>query len=223
MRLALRCRLMRTGTVGAVLLAVVTLAACGDETSDENAGAAAGAAVGTSSTSAESSADEATESTGSAEESSSSGDGPPAPSPSTECADPEGTPDVPDESPPPTMAGDMAPGEIPNGIGGEMVPQFGELIVDVEPEGCIDIPTALRSGQRVLIHTHADDGKYTRIEIFGPDGESHGSWDTGQPETLEGWDFYNDDPVPDDGVYIFRVTHLNGSDEPFVISFYGQP
>jgi hypothetical protein len=219
---------MRVRSAGAVLLAVVGLVACGEESADESAGAAAGEAVARNAEDgAASPADEAgSEPSGSSGESEGSGgsDGPPAASPSSECPADDAPPAVPDESPPPTMAGDMEPGEIPNDVmSGEMVPQFGELIVDVPTGGCIDIPTSLREGQRVLIYSHADDDKYTHIEIFAPNGQVVGDWHTGQPGTSEGWDFFNENFVPADGVFVFRVTHERGSDDPFVISFYGQP
>jgi hypothetical protein len=195
------------------------LVGCGDESSSSDVGAEAGAAVGRmgSEASASSSSDETAESP------SGGSDGPPPASPSSECPPGDAPPAFPAESPPPTMAGDMEPGEIPNGLGDEMLPQFGELIVDVPANGCIDIPTSLRANQRVLIYSHADDEKYTHVEIVAPNGQIVGDWHTGQPETTEGWDFYNENHVPADGIYVFRVTHENGSDEPFVISFYGQP
>jgi hypothetical protein len=217
---------MRVRSAGAVLLVIAGLVACGEESADESAGAAAGEAVARSAEGgAASPADEAGSEPGSSGESEGSGgsDEPPAASPSSECPADDAPPAVPDESPPPTMAGDMEPGEIPNGLGGETVPQFGELIVDVPANGCIDIPTSLRADQRMLVYTHADDEKYTHIEMFGPNGQRLADWHTGDPGTSEGWDFYNDTPIPSDGVYVFRVTHERGSDDPFVISFYGQP
>lgn len=211
-----------------MLLAVVVgvgLSACGDETVDENAGGGAGAAVASS---ASSTAEGSTESSA-AEESSGSGavpsesNGGPVPSPSIPCSDPEGAPQIPNESPSPTMAGDMEPQTVPNGIGGEEVLQFGELIVDVGPQGCIDIPTHFRAGQRVLVHSFADDGNFSDIRVYAPDGEELAEWQTGERETVEGWDFYNDTPMPADGTYIFRVIHRNGHDDPFAISFFGDP
>lgn len=223
--------IMRVRTAGAVLLATVALgaSACGEDSGDESAGAevgAAAAAQGASSTApaAEGEAPAADEGQ-SAEEpagDSASSDGPPAASPSTECADPEGTPEIPADATSPTTIPGSAPSDIPNGImSDEMLPQFGALVVDVEPGGCSDIATRFRANQRVQMMTHADDGKMTHIEVFAPDGRSIGQWETGQPETIEGWDFYNDTPLPADGVYVFRVTHQGGSDEPFMIAFYG--
>lgn len=212
---------MRVTSAGVVLLAVVGLFACGnetaDETADESAGSEAGAAVAAgASTTAEPSADE------SAAEPGSSDDGPPEASPSSACPSGDAGPDIPAESTPPTTLPGMEGTDVPNGLGSdEMLPLFGQLVVDVEPQGCVDIPTQFRANQRVQVFTHADDGKRTHVEVFAPDGQSIGQWDTGEPETLEGWDFYNDTPMPADGTYVFRVTHEGGSDEPFMIAFYG--
>jgi hypothetical protein len=214
---------MHVRSAAAVVLVGVVglLSACGDESADENAGGDAGAAIAAGASSTESSV--AGDTGGSESESSGSGDGPPVASPSIPCSDPEAAPQIPNQSPPPTMAGDMEPQTVPNGIGGEEVLQFGELIVDVGAQGCIDIPTHFRAGQRVLVHSFADDGNVSDVRVYGPDGAELGAWQTGAPETVEGYDFYNDTPMPADGTYIFRVIHRDGHDDPFAISFFGDP
>lgn len=226
--------LMRVRKAGAVVLAVLVAvvgSGCGDEGSDEQAGTGLGAAAADQNATAApgdgggSAVEEgdAGLGTGEAAGEAAGADGPPAPSPSTECVDPEGTPEIPADATPPTTIPGSEPSEVPNGImSEERLPQFGALVVDVGPQGCIDIPTRFRAGQRVQMLTHADDGKVTHIEVFAPDGHNIGQWDTGEPETIEGYDFYNDTPLPADGVYVFRVTHQSGSDEPFMIAFYGQ-
>jgi hypothetical protein len=212
-------------SAGAVLLAFVVgvgLSACGDD--DGSAGGDAGAAIaaGASSTAEGSTEPPAADDGGDSGSDDNDSTGP-VPSPSIPCSDPEGAPQIPNESPPPTMAGDMQPQTVPNGIGGEDVLQFGELIVDVGPQGCIDIPTHFRAGQRVLVHSFADDGNVSDVRVYGPDGAELGEWQTGERETVEGYDFYNDTPMPADGTYIFRVIHRDGHDDPFAISFFGDP
>jgi hypothetical protein len=224
----LRCRAMCVRSAGAVLLAVVVglgLSACGSETADESAGGDAGAAIaaGASSTAEGSTESSDPEDSGGSEAEPGGSSTGPVPSPSIPCSDPEAAPQVPNQSPPPTMAGDMEPQRVPNGIGGEDVLQFGELIVDVGPQGCIDIPTHFRAGQRVLVHSFADDGNVSDVRVYGPDGAELGEWQTGERETVEGYDFYNDTPMPTEGTYIFRVIHRDGHDDPFAISFFGDP
>lgn len=209
-----------------MVIAAAALWACGDDTGEKDAGSALGAAVAADgSTTTGPAGQDATggaPSAGDDGSGDSSASGPPAPSPSTECVDPEGRPAIPAEAAPPTTIPGSEPSELPNGVmSDEMLPQFGALVVDVGPQGCIDIATRFRADQRVQMITHADDGILTRIEVFGPDGASLGAWETGERGTIEGQDFYNEAQLPADGTYVFRITHLDGSDDPFMIAFYG--
>jgi hypothetical protein len=202
--------------VGAVLLAVVALWGCSESSND--AGVQVGAAAAEQGSAAP--RGEGGEAGNAAPEGSA---GPPAPSPSTPCESVDSEPAIPEESTPPTMAGDMEPGQVPNGpLSEERVPQFGELIIQVEAQSCQEYSAEFRADQRVLMHTHADDGNYSDIQVYGPDGRRIAEWQTGQPGTVEGADFYNDDWMPADGTYVFRVIHREGSATPFVIAFYGQ-
>jgi hypothetical protein len=219
---------MRVGTTTAAVLVVAVLSACGGDGGSGDVGAEVGAVAAAQGEGGEGSSSPPSSPAGEpgapAEPGGSGGgdgSGPPAASPSTPCG--EGAPDGPDDAPPPTTIPGSEPTEIPSGLmSEEMLPQFGALVVDVEPEGCIDIATRFRANQRVQMMTHADDGKYTHIEVFDPEGESIAAWETGEPETMEGWDFFHDTPLPADGVYVFRVTHREGSDEAFMIAFYGE-
>jgi len=125
-------------------------------------------------------------------------------------------PDMPSEASPPTTAASTDPIEIPEG------PLFGEIPVDVEPDGYVDVPVALRQGQNITILSNADDGIYTHISVYAPDGSVLGEWDGGEPEVINGWTFDDEDPLPVDGAYVIRVQHRSGRDEPFLLRFYGE-
>jgi hypothetical protein len=125
-------------------------------------------------------------------------------------------PDFPDEAAPPTTAPGTDSLEIPEG------PLFGEFVVDVEPDGFVDVPVALRQGQEITILSNADDGVYTRIRVYAPDGSVLGEWEGGEPEVINGWSFDSSDPLPVDGVYVVRVQHRSGHDDPFMLRFYGE-
>jgi hypothetical protein len=126
-------------------------------------------------------------------------------------------PDFPDQAAPPTTAPGTEPLDIPEG------PMFGELPVDVDPDGFVDVPVALRQGQHVSILSNADDGIYTHISVYAPDSTVLGGWDGGEPGVVNGWTFDDEDPLPTDGVYVIRVQHRSGRDEPFLLRFYGDP
>jgi hypothetical protein len=125
-------------------------------------------------------------------------------------------PDIPDEASPPTTGPETEPLEIPEG------PLFGEFLVDVEPEGHVDVPVSLRQGQEITILSNADDGIYTHISVYGPDGTVLDDWDGGQPEVINGVYYDESDPLPTDGVYVIRVQHRSGRDDPFMLRFYGE-
>jgi len=126
-------------------------------------------------------------------------------------------PDIPAEAAPPTTAPGTEPLDIPEG------PMFGEFPVDVEPDGFVDVPVALRRGQHVTILSNADDGVYTHISVYAPDSSVLGEWDGGEPRVINGYTFDDEDPLPTDGVYVIRVQHRSGRDDPFLLRFYGDP
>jgi hypothetical protein len=125
-------------------------------------------------------------------------------------------PAIPGDAAPPTTAPGTEPLEIPEG------PMFGEFVVDVDPDGFVDVPVSLRQGQNVSILSNADDGIYTHISVYAPDSSVLGEWDGGQPEVINGWTFDDEDPLPTDGVYVIRVQHRSGRDDPFMLRFYGE-
>jgi hypothetical protein len=124
-------------------------------------------------------------------------------------------PDFPDQAAPPTTAPGTEPLDIPEG------PMFGEVPVDVDPDGFVDVPVALRQGQHVSILSNADDGVYTHISVYAPDSTVLGEWDGGEPGVVNGWTFDDEDPLPTDGVYVIRVQHRSGRDNAFLLRFYG--
>jgi hypothetical protein len=136
-------------------------------------------------------------------------------------------PDIPAEASTPTTApgteADTWPIGFPVDAPGNSVPLIGDIVVDLEPEGYVDFPIHLREGQLVAVISAGDDGRMTHIEIFRPDGTSEGSWQGGEPEVINGWEWVADDErVPLTGTYVFRVIHLGGSDEPFLLRFFGE-
>jgi hypothetical protein len=124
-------------------------------------------------------------------------------------------PDAPADAAPPTTAPGTEPISIPEGA------LIGEFPVDVEPQGFVDVPVRLRQGQHVTILSNADDGILTHITVYGPDDEVLGEWNGGEPGVINGWTFDDEDPLPADAVYVVRVQHRRGSDEPFMLRFYG--
>jgi hypothetical protein len=129
-------------------------------------------------------------------------------------------PSFPASSPPTTVEG-MEAVSIPGAAGDD--PIFGQLIVDLEPGGYLDLPTHLRRGQHVQVLSSADDGIRSRTTVFAPDGTTVGQWESsGRPGDIVGYYWDDDDVLPADGTYVFRVEHLGGADNPFVLAFYGE-
>ena len=125
-------------------------------------------------------------------------------------------PDFPDQAAPPTTAPGTEALEIPEG------PLFGEFVVDVDPGGFVDVPVSLHQGQNLTILSNADDGIDTHISVYAPDSSVIGQWDGGEPGVINGWTFDDADPLPVDGVYVIRVQHRTGRDDPFMLRFYGE-
>ena len=101
-------------------------------------------------------------------------------------------------------------------------PLFGQLVVDLEPGGYVDLPTELRKGQEFQVLTTADDGIRSRTTVFAPDGSTVARWDSsGRRGDIEGYYWDGEDRLPADGTYVFRVEHLGGAHNPFVLAFYG--
>jgi hypothetical protein len=129
---------------------------------------------------------------------------------------------VPAESSPPTTIPGSEPSSVPTDIfSGEEAPQFGTLVVDLEPGGYADFAVHLRAGQEVQLLSLADDGIETRIEVFAPDGSSEGSWEGGEPGVVNGLEWYQGDPLPATGTYVIRIVHTGGGHEPFALGFFG--
>jgi hypothetical protein len=131
---------------------------------------------------------------------------------------------VPAEASPPTTIPGSDPSSVPADIfSGEELPQFGTLVVDLEPEGYLDFAVHLEAGyEQLQVLSLADDGVRTYIEMFAPDGSSEGSWEGGEPETVNGLEWYlPDEPLPATGTYVIRVIHTGGDHGPFAIGFFG--
>jgi hypothetical protein len=129
-------------------------------------------------------------------------------------------PTFPESTPPTTVEG-MEPVSIPGADGDD--PIFGQLVVDLDPGGYVDLPAQLRRGQHVQVLSSADDGIRSRTTVFAPDGSTIGEWEsTGRPGDIQGYYWDDEDVLPADGTYVFRVEHLGGADKPFVLSFYGE-
>jgi hypothetical protein len=131
---------------------------------------------------------------------------------------------IPAESTPPTTIPGSEPSSIPTDISGGEAPLFGHLVVDLEPGGYLEFAVHLRTDQEVSLLSLADDGINTEIEVFAPDGSSEGWWAGGEPEVINGLEWYlPDEPLPATGTYVVRVIHTGGSDEPFALGFFGTP
>ena len=132
---------------------------------------------------------------------------------------------IPAESTPPTTIPGSEPNSIPVDIfSGEEAPQWGTLVVDLEEGGYLDFPVHLRAEQELQLLSLADDGIETEIEVFAPDGSSEGWWAGGEPEVINGLEWYlPDEPLPATGTYVIRVIHTGGSHEPFALGFFGTP
>ena len=126
---------------------------------------------------------------------------------------------IPADSSAPTTIPGSEPGSVP-GADGDL-PLFGHLVVDVDPGGYQDFSVYLREDQQFQLLSLADDGIMTHIEIFAPDGTSEGSWDGGEPGVINGLEWFGDEKLPATGTYVIRVIHTGGSDDRFVLGFFG--
>jgi hypothetical protein len=125
-----------------------------------------------------------------------------------------------ESSPPTTRPG--TPANVVPGPDGDL-PLFGQVVVDLDQGGYQDFAVSLREDQSVQLLSLADDGVETHIEVFAPDGSSEGSWDGGEPGVVNGLEWYpgTEDAIPVAGTYVIRVIHTGGSDDPFVLGFFG--
>jgi hypothetical protein len=198
------------GALAVVLVAVVAFLAFGGkddgggDASDESAGSALGSAVGGDSTTVPSNVGTAVQETTIATA------GLPADLPPVT---------IPEESTPPTTIPGSEPGSVP-GADGDL-PLFGHLVVDVDPGGYQDFAVYLREDQQFQLLSLADDGIMTHIEVFAPDGSSEGTWDGGEPGVINGLEWFGDEKLPATGTYVIRVIHTGGSDDRFVLAFFG--
>jgi hypothetical protein len=126
---------------------------------------------------------------------------------------------IPAESSPPTTIPGSEPTSVP-GADGDL-PIFAHLVVDVDPGGYQDFAVYLRQDQEFQLLSLADDGIMTHIEVFAPDGSSEGSWEGGEPGVVNGLEWFGDEKLPATGTYVIRVIHTGGSDDRFVLGFFG--
>ena len=126
---------------------------------------------------------------------------------------------IPATSSPPTTIPGSEPASVPGGDGD--LPLFAQLIVDVDPGGYQDLAVYLRQDQELQLLSLADDGIMTDIEVFAPDGSSEGSWQGGEPGVVNGLEWFGDEQLPATGTYVIRVVHTGGSDDRFVLAFFG--
>jgi hypothetical protein len=128
---------------------------------------------------------------------------------------------IPPSASPPTTAPGTEAGSIPGADGDD--PLFGQIVVDLEPDGYLDFPVQLREGQHIQVISAADDGVSSRTVVYGPDGEPVGDWNsTGREGEITGYYWDDNDRLPATGTYVVRVEHVGGADRPFVIAFYGE-
>jgi hypothetical protein len=129
---------------------------------------------------------------------------------------------IPAESTAPTTIPGSEPNSIPTDLDGGEAPQWGTIVVDLDEGGYLDFPVHLRAEQELQLLSLADDGVLTEIEVFAPDGSSEGWWAGGEPEVINGLEWYlPDEPLPATGTYVIRVIHTGGSHEPFALGFFG--
>ena len=126
---------------------------------------------------------------------------------------------IPAESSPPTTITGSEPTSVP-GADGDL-PIFAHLVVDLDPGGYQDFAVHLRQDQEFQLLSLADDGIITHIEVFAPDGSREGSWDGGEPGVVNGLEWFGDEKLPATGTYVIRVVHTGGSDDRFVLAFFG--
>jgi hypothetical protein len=136
-------------------------------------------------------------------------------------------PEIPTESSPPTTAPGTEMREWPIGFPadepGNSIPLYGDIVVDLEPDGYLDFPVRLEEGTTMALISGADDGIFTHIEVFRPDGQSEGSWQGGEPDVVNGLEWVSEDErIPMSGTYVVRVVHLGGNHDPFLLRFYGR-
>jgi hypothetical protein len=126
---------------------------------------------------------------------------------------------IPAESSPPTTIPGSEPSSVP-GADGDL-PLFAQLVVDVDPGGYQDFAVYLRQDQEFQLLSLADDGIKTHIEVFAPDGSSEGGWEGGEPGVVNGLEWFGDELLPATGTFVIRVIHTGGSDDRFVLGFFG--
>jgi hypothetical protein len=209
---------MRARAVGSILLAVAALAACGDESNDENAGAAAGAAIGSGGggecrvDATPTGTDEPEDDAGSsAPELSDVPDLPP--------------PTIPENVSPPTTTGEEGPIDPdpvdPFDPNGDVIPALGGFRVDPVENGCVDFAVHLEQYGRFRIKSWGDDGIHTEVQVFSPSAEMIASWETGEPGTFEGYSWEDEGGLPEVGTYVIRTIYRGGSHNSFVLIMYG--
>lgn len=121
----------------------------------------------------------------------------------------------PVEAPPVTVPGSAAPPTTTPGtealdLAG--VPLIGILNVSAPPNDVGDFPVTLEASQNLAILSSQDDGMVTTVEVYDPSGRRIGTWETGEPETVEGYQWSATEPLEQTGVYVLRV--INRTEMP---------
>lgn len=102
-------------------------------------------------------------------------------------------------------------------------PYVGEVFVDVEPGGYVDIPIHIEAGEHVMVFS-ANDCIRGEMMLFAPDGSLHSQYedDLGDPGVLEGWEFTNQggDALTESGTYVIRSVQHTGVTGGHPVRFY---
>ena len=103
---------------------------------------------------------------------------------------------------------------------GESIPAIGGFRVDPPAFGCTDFAVHIDEYQRFRIRTWGDSGIYTEVQVFSPSGQQIAHWETGAPESYEGY-AWDESGVAEPGTHVIRTIHRGGSHNAFVVVFYG--
>lgn len=142
------------------------------------------------------------------------------------------------ELPDPTIPGNVSPPTTPPLEEGEepiegdpvdpfdpnspTIPALGGFRVDPAELGCVDFAVHLEEYGRFRMRSWGDDGIYTTIQVFSPEGNQVGGWETGEPQNYEGHS-WEEGGLPSAGTYVIRTIHRGGSHNSFVLIMYGDP
>lgn len=142
--------------------------------------------------------------------------------------------------PPPDMDGDAEPPSFGPGEddpeGRETALVYGDLeltgVLEVEPveQEHVDIPVHLEAGSDLVMFPVDEnapeewfgtmDGMYLYIELYTPDGEVRQGIATGEEDMIVGMELVEESALHQTGTYVFRVIHLAGRTDPFVLRLF---